>query len=373
MRSLTTNSTRLCKEPVGRCTSICNAVRTCTSRGKHWINNTTCHKWAPLCKNIWVRFMPLRFSSHSRLQASAFQSMQGFAQELVDSVLDFLSDDKHALSFCSLVCHSWVGRARLHLFATVGVGQDEKHSLTAFADFLDTTPYFRPVISNLKVEFLQKYRMEESRGRGLRLLPGSQLMINPHDISRVMEKLPGIRTLSFKHALLGTHDPNCSHPSQQFHLDRLTIEDSHSPSPGDINEPVGQNLLDILGLFSQIRELHFHRPAEFVGPLAPHEVVHGGYRVSKFLLSASSLSLSFTRQSDIAIVDVISSALNFSNTTSLTVSCTNEEDMISVANIIRCAGAGLRKFDFNLTQLDFDALLRAFRIYHSCILIGNWR
>jgi hypothetical protein len=55
--------------------------------------------------------------------------------ELVDIIIDHLSEDKHSLSNCGLVCHSWVARSQLNLFHEVSV---TRQNAAGFVALLNT-------------------------------------------------------------------------------------------------------------------------------------------------------------------------------------------------------------------------------------------
>lgn len=283
--------------------------------------------------------------------------MQDFAQELVDSVIDLLHNDKAALKSCSLVCRSWEGPAHYHLFTsvtvTIGRPEEEWRSLPVFADLLDVSQTLCTNIRNLKVEYDIN---GDQDGQGLVPLIGSNYLITPNDIARVLEKLLKLRSLSFKHLLLGTYSADRSHPSQQFRLEHLTIEDCHSPDWGILPEPMGQSLLDIMGLFIEIDHLRLNRPAELIGGAVNDSTGEVRDRVPVYI---SSLSLLFPRQGVPPLVHTVAKGLSFSKLTSFTVSCTHEDDIAAVGEILKTTGSTLLHLDFNLGQLDYDALLRA--------------
>lgn len=59
-------------------------------------------------------------------------------QEMVDMVLDFLHNDKQALSTGSLVCQSWLTSARIHLFASLTLNKNT--DFAGLAAMLDGSP-----------------------------------------------------------------------------------------------------------------------------------------------------------------------------------------------------------------------------------------
>jgi hypothetical protein len=57
--------------------------------------------------------------------------------EIIDSIIDFLHSDIHALGMCSLVCKSWLPASRYHLFHVVTIGA---HNSNKFQQLLRYRP-----------------------------------------------------------------------------------------------------------------------------------------------------------------------------------------------------------------------------------------
>lgn len=68
--------------------------------------------------------------------------------ELSDHIIDFLHDDKGALSSCSLTCQAWLPAARYHLFNHVTVAG----RLQPFSLFLDSAEGVRPYVRSLRYD-----------------------------------------------------------------------------------------------------------------------------------------------------------------------------------------------------------------------------
>ena len=89
---------------------------------------------------------------HSDLQPTHRQSV--LAPELVDTVIDFLYNDRKVLNVCSLVCKTWVSAARYHLFGTIILHPSNIRSFHA----LRASPHvtITPFIRRLSITDLEK-------------------------------------------------------------------------------------------------------------------------------------------------------------------------------------------------------------------------
>lgn len=64
-----------------------------------------------------------------------------FPQELIDTIIDFLHDDKPSLYACSLVCRDWLETSRIHKFSSLTV-----HNQNHLDEWLVATPYLRKIL-----------------------------------------------------------------------------------------------------------------------------------------------------------------------------------------------------------------------------------
>lgn len=76
--------------------------------------------------------------------------------ELTDIIIDYLHDDKKALSKCGRVCRAWVCRSRIHLWRAIAV--DSTHETTRrlapFLDFIRDSPATVSLIQHLELSSL---------------------------------------------------------------------------------------------------------------------------------------------------------------------------------------------------------------------------
>lgn len=68
--------------------------------------------------------------------------MLTLSPETIDTIIDFLHDDKQALMNCGLVCWEWYPSSRYHLFETLNLGWPGSDYIC----FPDNTPY-GPIIA----------------------------------------------------------------------------------------------------------------------------------------------------------------------------------------------------------------------------------
>ncbi|KAF8189913.1 hypothetical protein K438DRAFT_1832310 [Mycena galopus ATCC 62051] len=71
-----------------------------------------------------------------------------FPQELIDEIVDYLSEDYDSLKACSLLSPPWVFRTRIYLFETISLNPD---NILIFRDFLRYTCTFLPHVRRIKV------------------------------------------------------------------------------------------------------------------------------------------------------------------------------------------------------------------------------
>ena len=82
-------------------------------------------------------------------------STSAFPQELVEHVIDFLGDDRRALSACALVSRDWLPRAHYHRFAAVSLPIPYHGVYTRCAKFdeiLDRNPELSAYIQSLTLD-----------------------------------------------------------------------------------------------------------------------------------------------------------------------------------------------------------------------------
>ncbi|OCH95240.1 hypothetical protein OBBRIDRAFT_613978, partial [Obba rivulosa] len=104
--------------------------------------------------------------------------MIALPSELIDSIIDFLHDDREALANCSLTCRSWLPRTRYHKFSTMIVTEDVKEK---YSQFLDDCPDVRPYFRILRLNAF-----------------GTNPSWNDWNVMSFVTRLPNIYTLVFR-------------------------------------------------------------------------------------------------------------------------------------------------------------------------------
>ncbi|KIP07141.1 hypothetical protein PHLGIDRAFT_513189, partial [Phlebiopsis gigantea 11061_1 CR5-6] len=112
-------------------------------------------------------------------------SQPSFPHEVHDYIIDFLFDDKKALSTCSLVSHEWKVTSQYHLFRAVQVCHPTK--VSAFNSFLRGAAHLRGFVRDLTL-----------RGSGVSNGTSfdDQLLVTVRDISFLASQVPRLKSLS---------------------------------------------------------------------------------------------------------------------------------------------------------------------------------
>ncbi len=199
--------------------------------------------------------------------------------ELLDGVIDILASDPSlmlsTLKSCSLVCRSWMHRARFHLFSTlcINISRHDGKALESFVSVVvaitqtaQTFPSAVEMISGL-------YIYEPSRAWPYNGNP--RVLIRT--VQALCSLLPNLRSLELMDVMLDSKGSPSQSPVKLFTLDRLVLK-------LDILE-VSSEILTILRLFSQVGSLKIHchfgtRVKDF--PFAPT-----GSPVSRTLLASA--------------------------------------------------------------------------------------
>ncbi|KAK7448795.1 hypothetical protein VKT23_013525 [Stygiomarasmius scandens] len=72
-------------------------------------------------------------------------------QELVDTIIDFLFDDKDSLNSCALVSKSWLPSSRFHLFHTVALASTDTDKRRRLHDLITANPHIGNCIHYLQL------------------------------------------------------------------------------------------------------------------------------------------------------------------------------------------------------------------------------
>ncbi|KAJ3486743.1 hypothetical protein NLI96_g4020 [Meripilus lineatus] len=167
-------------------------------------------------------------------------------QELVSAILDFLSDDKLALSQSSLVSREWVLPSRILLFKSLQINDlHHLHSLGA-SEYIST--HVRDISLTRWYDWGRSYRTP----RELRL----------SDIFELLDCLPNLRSVTLCSANISAKSPNESSTLKRYSLKALSLEDCVIDTQS--------TLLQILGLFSSINNLTLIHPS-FTSPLSDRD------------------------------------------------------------------------------------------------------
>ncbi|KAI0683664.1 hypothetical protein BC835DRAFT_1524185 [Cytidiella melzeri] len=161
--------------------------------------------------------------------------------ELTDMVIDNLQEDKAALSKASLVAKSWLVRSQVNLFRAVTVTADFR----GFTSFLLDKSHISRHIQRL---ILQGHSCDYVTPPSLSPPPIATL--EPTALALILFHLPSLRSLQLHHVSL--HGMVSSFNLPSFQLDDLLMMNVGS------SHDTTNDILHILGLFSDIRSLTIH-------------------------------------------------------------------------------------------------------------------
>ncbi|KAL4246646.1 hypothetical protein ABKN59_008145 [Abortiporus biennis] len=193
-------------------------------------------------------------------------------QELTDTIIDFLHDDRNTLKSCSLVCHSWIPATRFHLFRRITLDLTPNDNskpapnwtactkprispmIQTFIQICDYSPVISSSIEKLDVHAKvsgHKWKWGAKAG-----------YFQPHEVNAqtllfILNKLQSLKSLNFTGIYIGKSEPISPHsPSfRAFTLDRLVLHHFWLMDSEDISEPIAQDLTCLFDLFYEIGEL----------------------------------------------------------------------------------------------------------------------
>ncbi|PBK93422.1 hypothetical protein ARMGADRAFT_1164966 [Armillaria gallica] len=94
--------------------------------------------------------------------------MAHFPQEIIDAVIDEVQNSSPSaylynnLSRCSLVCHSFLPRSRKHIFSSIALTSNGRHSWTTFHDCIfKPSPEIMPMILSVALSSGDRHSVEE--------------------------------------------------------------------------------------------------------------------------------------------------------------------------------------------------------------------
>ncbi|KIP04692.1 hypothetical protein PHLGIDRAFT_36787 [Phlebiopsis gigantea 11061_1 CR5-6] len=243
--------------------------------------------------------------------------------ELTDMVIDQLHSSQRALAAAALVCQSWLPRSRVHLFRRVAV-TGEFHALLRF---LQCTPHVRGYVRHLVLQ---------GRASEDKCAPRLQTTLPPHLLAELLSQLPRLRTLQLHGVAFHEHRPSRLPPYPLHTLDELTL--MNVGSAWDTTDDV----LSVLGLFSEIKFLHLNSIAQVVGapprhpPLAPaHIRVH---------------ALKFEDVPSDVYFELMRGTRSRGALRSIEAECADAEDAAALAALLHDAGAALEHLALDLTH-----------------------
>lgn len=77
--------------------------------------------------------------------------MPSIPPEIIDEIIDYLSDDRRALVSCSSVCRLFYPRTRQHIFRTIYFTGHHHHPVGRFVDIVNTSPHLLSCVIDMKI------------------------------------------------------------------------------------------------------------------------------------------------------------------------------------------------------------------------------
>ncbi|KAK0186331.1 hypothetical protein F5146DRAFT_127479 [Armillaria mellea] len=71
--------------------------------------------------------------------------------EIIDEIIDNLSNDRRALVACSTVCHFFYPRTRHHIFRTIYFTGHHRHPVARFVDIVNASPHLLSCVIDMKI------------------------------------------------------------------------------------------------------------------------------------------------------------------------------------------------------------------------------
>lgn len=173
--------------------------------------------------------------------------------ELVDGILDRISDDLTSLKACTTVCKGWINRSRYHLFSSLRVcGTSD--GFVGFANFLENTTssaYDAAGGSPTGLPVVVRSLCLDGKGSG------QKPCLTFGTLQSIIRRLPNLCALHFTVLRLDDQDFT---PAKPVPLEVLTLVSVDASSPAS----AGDEFLALLSLFSTIdsvflRFVHFNR------------------------------------------------------------------------------------------------------------------
>lgn len=249
-------------------------------------------------------------------------------------VIDNLCDSQTALCATALVCKPWLPRSRLHLFQHVTMtGKFEELLL-----FLKQTPQVKGYIRHLVLQGVDSCVPEHTDSFDSQSDPCTTLP--PYLLADIVAQLPRLSTVQL-HQLSFHDQQSCRLPAYRLHkLDELTL--MNVGSMWDTTD----DILGVLGLFSEIKYLHLNSVAQIVGmplPLTGSLCSH---------VSPPNLKVHALKFEDVPseiYFEVIQNTRSRDVLRCIETECRNIEDAEGLASLLESAGSALEHLAVDLT------------------------
>ena len=248
--------------------------------------------------------------------------------ELIDHIIDKLSDDVTSLKACTTVCRAWISRSRFHLFSTFRVGGPAEAFLT-FLDFLQNVSA-KYVATENGPSGLSMVRALALDGKGLAQKP----LLTLGTLQAILRYLPGLRTLHLTALQLDDRDFVPAKPVPLVELAVVSV-DAHCPTSA------GSELLALLSLFSCIdslllRFVHFNHFPLTHGEARDHPLLTTRRSVFPGTLEVRDLRLHLPRHT-VFFLELFRRIAPRKPPTSLRVTCRSTEKFEAIGAFCRDA------------------------------------
>jgi len=251
-----------------------------------------------------------------------------FPPELTDMVIDYLDGESETLSKTSLVCKSWLFRSRVHLFSSITVTRD----FSSFAAFLRVNPHIRPYVHGLVLQGRQCDYSDTSCS------PTPVVTLEPSTLAVILSYLPHLRSLQFHDVSFhGEYPPP---GSTSFKINELVMMNVGS------SQDTTNDLLHILGLFSDIRSLHISSVEQMVDDEETQlksDALHVPY-----FLRVRSLKLEDV-PNDIYL-RVLRQTESVNTLRAIDAECVGVEDIEALAELLQDANSRVEELAINMSQ-----------------------
>lgn len=282
----------------------------------------------------------------------------GLPQEIIDYIIDFLHNDKHALAHCALVHQTWLHTSRYHLFSQIlatvpvevppetagytfpwtGIGDPEHH-----LESTDRTQYLDNVLEFFKQDSNSHYRhfVRHVLVRGV--VHRGHCTLEVGKIGELLALLPSLRSLSILSVKLYPLKGSAPHIGR-FRLKRLAISDVAAAPVGTLNK---RPILDLLSFFSDIENL-------FVSDFYAGRVDSNALTPLPIKVQVSGLSAIRLRDFEL-LQNILTQSVRMDTVTSFSSTITHGDHLHSTNNLLKCfipEKITYLEFDFRWIDLD---------------------